>query len=85
MGIAIVGVCIALVVIALGLGVRWSHHPFVSPPTVEAPTLAEVGQRDGYPLGDESWQGELIPARTSVPHLPPLHTSHQVLKSHAAG
>lgn len=46
---------------------------------------AEVGQRDGYPLGDESWQGELIPARTSVPHLPPLHTSHQVLKSHAAG
>ena len=29
----------------------------------------EVSQRDGYPLGDETWRGELIPVRTKPPAL----------------
>jgi len=33
----------------------------------------EVGQRDDYPLGDESWTGELIRVRESpAPRLAPL-------------
>jgi radical SAM superfamily enzyme YgiQ (UPF0313 family) len=45
---------------------------------------SEVALRDGYPLGDEAWQGELIAARTAVPNLSPVLPASRTLTLDAA-